>query len=530
MDRFKLRCRRCRCVVLVSDDVVNTHGQPVKETSCSSISTSSVWFVSMENEELSWIREAISQALWNKGKLNCPKCNSRLGSFDFVKSALCPCGEQTLPEVYILRDRVDKMLLKQAQQQQDFHTRFARSDSPLIKEASINPHGPLIKEASINPQVTSSQECTEPIGVSGASQKHTVGMLPQGCDPSGLLNESEDDTHAQVGCSGTAGLVLRQPRTDLQLCVSVPGVDQCLTPSAVEMDRLFSNVVRVNSHQMCQVCEDSRHRRSGIDPAGASENQSNVSRTVVRHVCSHGNKISKCRGFGDRCSGISQMALCQEKRDDGFYVQPRRLKKELRSRRRKELRSKQRGGEHVDDADDGRLDRETLNRFKQLEEKQSSSDDSIIDENVSEEHECPVCLDVFLHPHVCCPCGHVFCETCLRHLAQESDNSTSFPCPMCRILIKSCHLDRDLTATIKLKYPVSYKHRRMSDSKYLSHRYPLPRSTGTSNRHTINERIVYAMGGNENIYTLMSRLWLKCFTFLGAVILVLLVLCVSLAL
>ncbi|XP_067653519.1 E3 ubiquitin-protein ligase RNF180-like [Haliotis asinina] len=515
MDRFKLRCRRCRCVVLVSDDVINTHGQPVTEASCSSTSTSSVWFVSMENEELSWIQEAISQAMWIKGKLNCPKCTSRLGSFDFVKSAHCPCGQQTLPGVYILRDRVDKMLLKQASQQQDFNTRFARSENPLFKEDATS-DSPLIKEASVNQQLTSSQECTKGNRVSGETQRHSEERL-----------NGSDDPQGQDGCFGTARVVLREPRTDLQLCVSVAGVDQCIAPSAVEMDRLFNNDLRVNSEQVCQACVETQHRWSRIKPDGASENEVNVTKTLVRHVCNDGNQVCNRRDSGDRCPGISQRALCQGKNDVRCYVQPRRLKKDLKSRRRRNLRTKQHG-EHFDDEET--LDTETLNRFKHLEHEQSSSDDSIIEETILEEHECPVCLDLFLHPHVCDPCGHVFCETCLRHLAQESDNSTAFPCPMCRILIKSCRLDRDLTATIKLRYPVSYKHRRMSDSKYLSHRYPLPRSTGSSYRHTINEQIVYAVGGNENIYTLMSRLWMKCFTFLGAVILVLLVLCVSLAL
>ncbi|XP_046378224.2 uncharacterized protein LOC124150294 isoform X1 [Haliotis rufescens] len=513
MDRFKLRCRRCRYVLLVSDNIINTHGQPVKESSCSSSSTLSVWYISMENEELSWIREAINQALWIKGKLNCPKCNGRLGSFDFVNTTHCPCGEQTLPGVHILRDRVDKMLLKQAAQQQHFSSRMARSNSRLIKGTSIDL------------KLTSCQESTEGSrSVVGASQNQ--GTLPRGCDPVGWLDESGDDTQGLV--SRTGGLVCGEdeadqpPRWDV-ITANAADEHPSFTPSAVEIDRLFSLDVGVNSDWMCEGFGDSLHKQSVINPACASLKQINVSQTVVRHGCDHVHRTTKQGiGVGDRSSSVSQTTLCQGGSENGCSVQPCQTKKMLRSRRR--------GAQFVDDDKRESFVMGTLNRLQQLEEEQTSSDDSVLGEDILEEHTCPVCLDMFLHPHACLPCHHVFCETCLRQLAQKSNNSTTFPCPMCRILIKSCCLDIDLNATIKLNYPVSYKYRRTTESKYLSHRYPLPRSIGTAHPHTINQRIAYAFGGHENIYGVMSRLWLKCFTFLGAVILVLLVLCVSFAL
>uniref|UniRef100_A0A3P8UK64 RING-type domain-containing protein n=1 Tax=Cynoglossus semilaevis TaxID=244447 RepID=A0A3P8UK64_CYNSE len=46
---------------------------------------------------------------------------------------------------------------------------------------------------------------------------------------------------------------------------------------------------------------------------------------------------------------------------------------------------------------------------------------------------CPVCLDVFFRPHSCKPCGHVFCEPCLRRVAKNRARST--PCPLCRSII-----------------------------------------------------------------------------------------------
>ena len=46
---------------------------------------------------------------------------------------------------------------------------------------------------------------------------------------------------------------------------------------------------------------------------------------------------------------------------------------------------------------------------------------------------CAVCLDLYYCPYSCHPCGHVFCEPCLRTLARSRPGHT--PCPLCRTLI-----------------------------------------------------------------------------------------------
>ena len=49
---------------------------------------------------------------------------------------------------------------------------------------------------------------------------------------------------------------------------------------------------------------------------------------------------------------------------------------------------------------------------------------------------CPVCLDMLFSPFTVKPCGHVFCEPCLRRLAHPAPTNT--PCPLCRELIGLC--------------------------------------------------------------------------------------------
>lgn len=37
----------------------------------------------------------------------CPKCNGRLGSFDFVSGTKCPCGQYVLPAVHVVNGKID---------------------------------------------------------------------------------------------------------------------------------------------------------------------------------------------------------------------------------------------------------------------------------------------------------------------------------------------------------------------------------------------------------------------------------------
>ena len=49
---------------------------------------------------------------------------------------------------------------------------------------------------------------------------------------------------------------------------------------------------------------------------------------------------------------------------------------------------------------------------------------------------CPVCLDLLHEPFQVEPCGHIFCEPCLRRLGQKNPMNCS--CPLCRTKIGFC--------------------------------------------------------------------------------------------
>lgn len=65
-----------------------------------------VWYLKDEVVE-TWLQAQIDAGEWIKGKINCPHCTLRIGSFDFVSGKLCDCGQHVLPPIHIVKSRVD---------------------------------------------------------------------------------------------------------------------------------------------------------------------------------------------------------------------------------------------------------------------------------------------------------------------------------------------------------------------------------------------------------------------------------------
>ena len=64
--------------------------------------------------------------------------------------------------------------------------------------------------------------------------------------------------------------------------------------------------------------------------------------------------------------------------------------------------------------------------------------DKINEENeVIEELSCPICYEALHRPQQLDPCRHIFCDPCLRRMA-DAPRSEAAGCPMCRTEIKSC--------------------------------------------------------------------------------------------
>lgn len=55
-------------------------------------------------EPLAWMSDISKQT---QGKLNCPKCQSKLGNFTWINSCNCPCGKNVSPAFYLIPSKVE---------------------------------------------------------------------------------------------------------------------------------------------------------------------------------------------------------------------------------------------------------------------------------------------------------------------------------------------------------------------------------------------------------------------------------------
>lgn len=59
-------------------------------------------------EPLAWMVFGEKDILHNtQGRLYCPKCNSKLGSFNWIMASKCPCGAQISPAFYLVPSKVE---------------------------------------------------------------------------------------------------------------------------------------------------------------------------------------------------------------------------------------------------------------------------------------------------------------------------------------------------------------------------------------------------------------------------------------
>ncbi|XP_018574356.1 E3 ubiquitin-protein ligase RNF180-like [Anoplophora glabripennis] len=107
-----IKCKKCRKSILnegqTKDLFLNAHSSPVASPpeECASVQEQSNIFL---NEELlpHWIILRIEAEKWSRGKLNCPYCDSKIGSFDFVSGLKCSCSSNFLPPVHVIKSKID---------------------------------------------------------------------------------------------------------------------------------------------------------------------------------------------------------------------------------------------------------------------------------------------------------------------------------------------------------------------------------------------------------------------------------------
>lgn len=105
MNKFK--CQKCRKELFGGEFVLTNHSEPWTESHTNVCSAKQfVWYLKDEVLE-TWLQAQIDAGGWIKGKLHCPFCSLRIGSYDFVSGRQCDCGSHVLPPIHIVKSKVD---------------------------------------------------------------------------------------------------------------------------------------------------------------------------------------------------------------------------------------------------------------------------------------------------------------------------------------------------------------------------------------------------------------------------------------
>lgn len=108
-----IKCRKCRTILSKgsSEHLLNAHNEPYSNESdvtsyCPSVYGRSEIFLTEDGLQ-PWIKDEIEKSEWTKGKLKCVKCQSNIGSFDFVTCQKCECNRFNQPSVHFIKSKVD---------------------------------------------------------------------------------------------------------------------------------------------------------------------------------------------------------------------------------------------------------------------------------------------------------------------------------------------------------------------------------------------------------------------------------------
>lgn len=513
-----LRCWKCRRLVLDAGSLSISEGIEPSNTQNAGQINCTIWHVNLESAP-EWIRKEIEKSWWTNGRLNCPRCGARLGDFNFVCPAKCPCGQTVT--VHICKSRTDyepprliriseSAEVKSLRKLQYMHGLETLAKMEHGTESSLsryrqNHSRKMAHERMTDALCLEARSCSRGIVEVDRNEFNFKAAYPQPCSSASQpvrarcavkgfhkkslsldfnRTNSKDTSVSFAGVHGlcprssSCGLIMNhidETATPMQQIPLAEDTNLQLTTHEALNGALFrSQYVKdsdfvlspqsFRNHPAEEYCEDG-------DP-GPSVPRLRKSKTA--HIS------SVVRGWSpDLSTEASDVEEWEEGHEAGTSnpcddpalcipifstVGDRPLSKRQRNKL-KSLKRKQR-----------RWQRWQQSKLKEQKQASSSSlTTSDDDDEINWEKKgyiCAVCLDIFFSPYMCYPCHHIFCEPCLRTLAK--DNPTSTPCPLCRTIITRVYFQTELNTTMKSLFSEEYLVRRQSFQKASCAKWPLP--------------------------------------------------------
>ncbi|XP_043545429.1 E3 ubiquitin-protein ligase RNF180-like isoform X1 [Chiloscyllium plagiosum] len=517
-----LRCWKCRRFVLDAHSLSpsqwmqpstlqNAAEESAGQNSCM------VWHLNVEALP-SWITKEIEKSWWTIGKLNCLHCGARLGDFNFVSKAKCPCGQAVT--VHICKSRTDyetPCLIRTIESAKVKSLPKLRRIYKLETVGNVE-HGTenimsnkVFKDFLHSSRKMDGERITEALCLEARSRNREMVEVD-----SNEFNFKE--AYPQPGSSASQPLRARCAligfhKKSLSLDFSsTNSKDESvsfssmhgLCPRSASCGVIMHHLGEITGPRQFPLIEDVNLQQSASAESSSSAFQSQYSRESDFMACPQSFTTSPVEAQGSLDPGPSVPRHCRskfanatfrgwssdsstearsieewEEGHDGSTSNPCNESppyapifstlsgKALNKRQRNKLKSlkkKQRRRERW--------------QSKLKEQKQTSSSNlttSGDEDEIKWEKEgyvCAVCLDIFFSPHMCYPCHHIFCEPCLRTLAK--DNPTNTPCPLCRTVISRVFFQTELNNTMKSLFSEEYLARRQNFQKASCAKWPLP--------------------------------------------------------
>lgn len=523
-------CRRCRFELFKSEDLSEEHDLAKK---CSLLYLSSV-------DLLPWVRQAVDEAGWTRGKLYCPQCEARIGAFSFLHFIMCQCNCEVMPAVYCVRRKIDEMLTD-GQTNMMANLLYEVLDSSAVE--SLNPTSKNSRKGYL--------EMNGDVGIPGDLQCHFT-------DNTSVLNDSSSSNsgvHKSSHLKDMASSNVESTGADAKLPAVSDGHSHILETALariiandalgfsgdsvdISTTQSFMNIIQEHaSREDTLVANKSVIRRrtpsvttyrnscfnpdvlpaypevydeaefsSKLQEPCDADAEMKCNKKIFYTSHSRSSHLSCCR----RCQLLHQQLLRRSENhqraaqspepisdDDAsesefsgsdesvIYAEMIDVQRRLRDlqgylrdestaprrRRRRRRRRYRRAPTHSDVRPNC-----ATNSINFTQEQLSDKGEKIIsqereEEDPSEHHQCPVCLDILFEPHKTA-CSHIFCAPCLRQIHKISRKKPV--CPLCRHRIyKVSHL-KSLQDEVESQHPELYRKRLQIEMKRPINDFPLP--------------------------------------------------------
>ncbi|XP_042873172.1 E3 ubiquitin-protein ligase RNF180-like isoform X2 [Penaeus japonicus] len=381
-DCERVRCRKCRKVLFSTSNckILDAHEKEIHASAgaegcrassgCSSVVEQSCLYLSEESYP-DFVNEAVNESSWTKGKILCPACQARIGSFNFVSGNHCACGSYLVPQVHLLKAKVD-----------------------WIKVGEVLPHPVSFPNQKVLLSSSEDSDLRNSALLTTLTTPHEVKHNDDSSvtqTPTAILGDSCND----------AFYTTVTPSDDLDWAMYGQGSPDMLTCKQKKILQNLKSHPKQNGKQSKLLTRRSKWKKQHLWNISELED----------HLCA--GDMTPTAGLSSKCSN--------------FHV----------------------------------LESEDL--------QDDSSDDA---DKIPKDIMCPVCLDLLYSPLKVQPCGHIFCEPCLRRVAHP--NPTNTLCPLCRHIIGQCMPCRDIGNEVRENYGEMYRERHQFEQEHSSQHMPLP--------------------------------------------------------